>query len=245
MRRAVLVSIARRTFYAATGSSRFPLPASICISEAMSDDFYSNDNEPPGQTFTISDAELEALEAELPILAGLRRFAEEAVNLPWFTDLGRPLDKETRALARSYLDGLGFPDAEVARIRNWEEAADAAMTFDIEPLQWEAEESLRAALAAEAVDRVSEQGLSIAMTHVSALLGQRMRQAVGDAAHFWDIGDEGLLNAAAGAALQSAHNAALALIAEEDHDHPFRRKFTLFARDRWPIGIAGLTLNLF
>ncbi|MDP2124169.1 MAG: hypothetical protein Q8J92_07290 [Parvibaculum sp.] len=194
---------------------------------------------------TISDAELTRLEAEIPILAGLRAFAEEAVNMPWFSKLGRPLDAETRALARSWLDGLGFPDAEVARLRDWAEAADAAETLDFEPVHWEAEEGLRASLAADALERVSEDGLTIAMTHVSALLGERIGSAVRDAAAFWEVEDEELLNAAAGAALHAAHGAALALIVEADDDHPFRRKFSLFARGRWPIGIAGLTLNIF
>jgi hypothetical protein len=197
------------------------------------------------QPMLISDAELDALEAEIPILAGLRRFGEEAVNMPWFTRLGRPLDHEARALARSYLDGLGFPDAEPARLRDWSEAADAAMTFDVDPAHWEAEESLRAALATDALEHLSEDALNIAMTHVSALLGERVRAAARDAAHFWEVEDEELLNAAAGAALHAAHGAALSLIVESEDDHPFRRKFALFTRGRWPIGIAGLTFNIF
>jgi len=202
-------------------------------------------DEPGEPHLTISDAELMRLEEEIPILSGLRLFAEEAVNMPWFSKLGRPLDAETRALARSWLDGLGFPDAEVARLRDWSEAADAAATLDFDPVHWEAEEGLRASLSSDALERLSEDGLSIAMTHVSALLGERIGSAVRDAAAFWEVEDEELLNAAAGAALHAAHGAALALIVEADLDHPFRRKFSLFTRGRWPIGIAGLTLNIF
>lgn len=196
-------------------------------------------------THLISDAELEELEQEIPILAGLRRFGEEAVRMPWFSKLGRPLDREERALARSFLDGLGFPDVEPGRLRDWSEAADAAMTLDIEPAHWEAEESLRAGLAADALDLLSEDALNIALTHVSALLGERLRGAVEEAADFWEVEDLELLNAAAGAALHAAHGAALSLISGAEEDHPFRRKFALFARGRWPIGIAGLTLNIF
>lgn len=201
-----------------------------------------DDNHEP--QLLISDAELDALESEIPILAGLRRFAEEAINMPWFSRLGRPLDREEKALARSYLDGLGFPDAEPARLRDWTEAADAALTLDIDPAHWEAEEGLRAALVAEALDHLSEDALNIAMTHVSALLGERVRAAVHEAADFWEVEDEELLNAAAGAALHASHGAALSLIAGSGDDHPFRRKFSLFTRGRWPIGIAGLTFNI-
>lgn len=203
--------------------------------------FFDTADEP----LQISDAELTALEGEIPVLAGLRQFAEEAANMPWFGRLGRPLDREVRALARSYLDGLGFPDAEAARLRDWAEAADAAISLDIDPAHWETEEGIRASLANDALEVLSEDALSIAMTHVSALLGERIGIAVRNAADFWEVEDEELLNAAAGAALQAAHGAALTLIVDSDDDHPFRRKFALFTRGRWPIGVAGLTLNIF
>ena len=193
----------------------------------------------------LSDDDLDALEEEIPLLRGVRAFAEEAALMPWFANLGRPLDKEVKALSRAYLDGLGFPDAEVARITEWEDALDAASGFDFDNPQWEAEEGLRAALANEALERLSEHGLTIALTHVSAVLGERIGSAVREAASFAEIDDDELLNSAAGAAIQAAHNAVLALIAEEDADHPFHRKFALFTHGRWPIGLAGLSFNLF
>lgn len=193
----------------------------------------------------LSDDDLDALEEEIPLLRGVRAFAEEAALIPWFANVGRPLDREVRALARSYLDGLGFPDAEVARVTEWADAVDAASGLDFDTDQWEAEESLRAGLASEALERLSEHGLTIALTHVSAILAERVRSAVRDASSFADIDDEELLNAAAGAAIQAAHGAALALITEAEPDHPLHRKFALFARGRWPIGLAGLSFNLF
>jgi hypothetical protein len=193
----------------------------------------------------LSDDDLDALEEEIPLLRGVRAFAEEAALVPWFANVGRPLDREARALARSYLDGLGFPDADVARIAEWADALDAASGLDFDTAQWEIEESLRAGLAAEALERLSEHGLTIALTHVSAILGERVGAAVREAAAFAEIDDDELLNAAAGAAIQAAHGAALALITEAETDHPFHRKFALFARGRWPIGLAGLSFNLF
>ncbi|WP_424468896.1 hypothetical protein [Parvibaculum sp.] len=202
-----------------------------------------DDDEP--DHITLSDDDLDALEEEIPLLRGVRAFAEEAALVPWFGNVGRPLDREIRALSRSYLDGLGFPDVDVARVTEWADALDAASGLDFDTAQWEAEESLRAGLASEALDRLSEHGLTIALTHVSAILGERVGAAVRDAAAFAEIEDDALLNAAAGAAIQAAHGATLALITEAEADHPFHRKFALFARGRWPIGIAGLTFNLF
>lgn len=194
---------------------------------------------------TLSDDELAALEEEIPLLKGVRLFAEEAASMPWFSRLGEPVDREMKALARAYLDGLGFPDVDVARIASWEEAGDAAASLDFDTAQWEAEESLRAGLAADALDAISEEGLSIALTHVSAILGERIAASVVEACNLAGIDDEPLMNAAVGAGIQAAHGVALTLVAGSDEDHPFRRKFALFARGRWPIGIAGLTFNLF
>ena len=203
-----------------------------------------NEDEYPDE-IVLSDDELDELEEEIPLLRGIRAFAEEAIHMPWFANLGRPLDREERALARSYLDGLGFPDAEVARITEWEDALDAASGLDFDTAQWEIEESMRAGLADEALEQLSEEGLTIALTHVSAILGKRIGAAIREAAAFADINDEALLDAAAGAAIQSAHNAVLALIAESDADHPFHRKFALFTRGHWPIGLAGMSFNIF
>ncbi len=201
-----------------------------------------DDDEPH---ITLSDDELEALEEEIPLLKGVRLFAEEAAAMPWFAEVGSPIAREDAALARSYLDGLGFPDVEVAGVMNWEDAGDAAASLDFDTAQWEAEEQLRAGLAADALDAISEEGLSIALTHVSAILGERIAAAVVEACELAGIDDEPLMNACVGAGIQAAHGAALTLIAGANEDHPFRRKFTLFARGRWPIGIAGLTFNLF
>ncbi len=201
-----------------------------------------DDDEPH---ITLSDEDLDALEEEVPLLRGVRLFAEEAAELPWFTALGEPLDREVKRLARDYLDALGFPDVEPARIASWEDAADAAANMDFDTAQWEAEEQLRAGLASDALDAISEEALTIALTHVTAILGGRLGAAVREAAAFGEIDDESLMDAAAGAAVQAAHNAALALIAGAEEDHPFRAKFALFARGRWPIGVSGLTLNIF
>lgn len=201
-----------------------------------------DDDEPH---ITLSDDELDALEEEIPRLKAVRLFAEEAAAMPWFARLGAPIERETASLARDYLDGLGFPDVEVARIAGWEDAADAAQSLDVDTAQWEAEEQLRAGLADEALGLISEEGLSIALTHVSALLVERIGAAAREASRLAGIDDEALVMAAVGAGVQAAHGAALTLIADSDEDHPFRRKFALFARGRWPIGVAGLTFNLF
>jgi len=194
-----------------------------------------------------SDQELEDLSLEMPALARLRDFARLAENVQWFSDLGTPLRKKVREIARAYLDGLGFPDAGMARLQSWEETAVAAESFDWDTEGWEAEESLRAALTVDALEHLSEEALEIGMTYLFSRIQEQIRQAVLTAAAIWGTDDEELIAAAMGAALQAAHGAALAVVALEDDaaDHPFIHRFRLYERGRWPVGLAGRTYNIF
>lgn len=196
------------------------------------------------ENLILSDDDLDILEEDVPLLRGVRLFAAQANLLPWFSMLGKRLTPDIRSLSHAYLDGLGLPDVEIGPVADWEEAADAAASFAYDTMQWEAEEAMRASLTMDALERISEDALSIALTHVSALLGERIGEAAREAAH-GECGDDELINAAAGAAVQAVYGAALALLADAEPAHPFQHKFALFARGRWPIAVSGRTLNIF
>lgn len=204
------------------------------------------------------DPDFAALLEEIPLLYRVRAFADALGDARFLERLGEPLDGRDRALCAAYLEGLGFPDAEAALVESWEDAADAAESLDMNAEGWEAEEQLRVAAADAALARLDEAGLQAGLTLVADKAGAAAKAAVEEAAAMWDLEDEALLNAAAGAAVQAAHAAALALLAADDEDaegaledgdvlldHPFVAKFRLFARGRWPIGLAGRTLNVF
>ena len=136
------------------------------------------------------DAEsLNALEAEIPTLAVLRSFADEACRQPWFTELGEALDPSIKSLAQGYLDGLGYPDAEAAPMMNWDDALDAALSLDINSAGWEAEEQLRAALVDAALTRVSEEGLGGLLAHLAALSYESLQTRAGEMIH--DMSNDG------------------------------------------------------
>lgn len=198
----------------------------------------------------MDDEDLEALERELPALTRLSRFARGLVGIPWFANLGEPLTPGARAVALKYVDGLGFPDADVAILVDWEDAAGAAENIDRDGPAWEAEELLRADLTARALELLSEEALQIAMTMIAERVAQPAREAMEEASAIWDVEDEGARQLAVGAAVQAAHQAALALIAAADptfdaDDHPFAAKFQLFEFGRWPVAVVGRSFNLF
>lgn len=209
----------------------------------MSDFSDSYDDETDGDA--LDGAALEQLLAEIPALVHLRRFAAVADRVDWFSSLGEAVDGEMRTLARDYLDGLGFPHAELALVESWEEAADAAESLDFDSEAWEAEEQLRAGLVVDALQNIDEEGLKVVLAHVTATLSDGLEEAMDNLAAIWDLEDRTLLQAATGAAVQAVYNAALVLAAGGDETHPFALKYRLFELGRWPIGVHGRSFNLF
>lgn len=198
----------------------------------------------------MSDPDLEALERELPALSRIRRFARTLTGVPWLANLGEPLTPGARAAARQYTDGLGFPDADVAILVDWDDAAAAAEHQDWNSPAWEAEELMRSELTGRALDLLSEEALSIALTLIADRVSEPAKEAMEQASFIWDVEDEAQKQLAVGAAVQAAHQASLVLIASADpsfdaEDHPFRAKFRLFEFGRWPVGIIGGSFNLF
>ncbi len=211
----------------------------------MNDDLDDQPKLPP-----IDDTTLEELERELPGLSVLSRFAHNLENIPWFANLGEPLTPGAKAIAERYVDGLGFPEADVAILVDWEDAADAAESNDWQSPAWEAEELLRSDLTARSLDLLSEDALKIGMTLIGEKITPPAKEAMEQASFIWDMEDEAAQRLAVGAAVQAAHGAALALIAANDPDfdaetHALTAKFQLFEFGRWPVGVVGRSFNLF
>ena len=198
---------------------------------------------PPG----TDETDFPRLLEEIPLLYKARAFADGLSASSWFMRLGETLDERELSLARDYLDGLGFPEAEPAQLDDWSEAAEAAETQDRDPAGWEAEEMLRAGLTERAPARLDEEALATVLNYVTAKAGESARDAAEDAAAMGGATDEALINAAAGALVQAAHGAALVVLAEagdENPPHPFLARWRLFARGRWPVGLAGASYNI-
>lgn len=179
------------------------------------------------------------------LVGAVGRFTKLARRVPWFLAVGLPVEHDLEDCARAYLDTLGFPEAAVAPVLNWEEAAEAAETLDWNSPWWEAEEMLLASLTAEAIDRVGEGDLGAAMDHLRARISESILLAAEEAADAGGVRDEELIRAAAGAAVQASYQAALVLLTEGGADHPFALKFRLFEAGRWPLGVVGGSFNLF
>ncbi len=184
-------------------------------------------------------------EEGLTRLVAVERFVAHLAAVPWFTHVGQPLLPDELRLARDYLDALGFADADILPVRDWEEATFAAENPGFDSAHWDAEESLRAALTSASLELLDQRELTLAMTRVSERAGTAVQSSIREAAAIGRVSDEALLRAAAGAAAQAAHHRALVEAAGVDSDHPFHLKFQLFETGRWPIAVIGGTFHLF
>lgn len=184
---------------------------------------------------------------EIPLLYKARAFAESVKDPAFFARLGEPLDSREVTLARAYLDGLGFPDAEAASLGDWADAIAAAEARDIDPSAWEAEEMLRTGLVEAVLERLDEEALRAAQGLVASKIGEIARDAAEASASLDDVYDEAVINAAAGGLVQAANGAVLVLLAEAEDEvppHPFLARWRLYVRGRWPVGLIGSTLNI-
>lgn len=208
----------------------------------------------------LSDDDFDAVADSLPGLGAVRLFLAELKAYDWFGRCGARFVGEERDLAEAYLDVLGFPDAGLAPLTDFEEAADAAVSLDMGGEGWEAEEQVRAALAVEAEELLEPEALEVALLYVRARAAETIAPGLIDMARRMGVEDEELLNAAAGAAIQAIWMQALrqmveavrqdrsgaVLVAEEDDEtlHPADIKFQIFASGRWPVGLAGRSFNI-
>ncbi|KPP82112.1 MAG: hypothetical protein HLUCCA04_05120 [Oceanicaulis sp. HLUCCA04] len=201
----------------------------------------------PSEHSDSSDDVIARLLEEIPLLYKARAFAESIADPAFFSRLGEKLDAREKSLARAYLDGLGFPDAEPAPLGSWDDAAIASESLGTDPLAWEAEEMLRAGLVEQALERLDPEGLEAALMLVSSSIGELAREAAEAAAAMDDMYDESVVNIAAGGLIQAANGAVLVLLAEAEDDeptHPFLARWRLYVRGRWPVGVAGSTYNI-
>lgn len=180
-----------------------------------------------------------------PTLVSVVRFNKLLPSISWFEEVGQPLTEESFAIARDYMNALGFPDAFVGEVEDWDDAAYAASNPDWNSDWWEAEEQLRMGLTTAALELISEEDLNAALTQISATASPVITTAVEAITDDHGIEDQELIRAAVGAALQTCHQAALVLAAGEEDTHPFAIKYKLFEQGHWPIAITGNSFNIF
>lgn len=221
---------------------------------AMTDDRHTDAGEEAADAGLLQN-----LEAEMPVLALLRNFTDRTLRVNWFESLGEPLGRSSLLDARMYVDGLGFPEAEIALLPDWEDAASAAESLDMNSHAWEVEEQLRAGLMQDALQVVSEEGLGVLLTHMAGAVTETSENCLEEALYYGDESADIYGKLALGAVQQACHGGALAIaglaaramtegaeLTDEDIEgHPLMLRFRLFEQGRWPVSLVGQSFNIF
>ena len=158
-----------------------------------------------------------------------------AVPAAWFSTLGEPLGEAEAADIAGYLAGLQLAAAPTRAVASWREAGEIVRA----PAGrwWDAEEAERARLERIArLDPADREWLAL----TDALHG-----AAAVAATRGGCADQGLIRAAAGAATYAVHQYRLVRAAGGGDEHPFVRKYALFAGGHWPLGVYGDRFAIF
>jgi len=174
------------------------------------------------------------------LIAGVR-FVKSIQHVPWFVHAGRPFEPDLAELGLAYAEALGFPGIAVAAAA-WADAAELAADPDLASPDIEGQ--LAGALAEEAAATVGPDNLEAALADAGNIVQTAVRDLAIQRAAQAGYDDEETLNAALEAAHGICQGALLVVLAVGEEDHPFARKYRLFERGRWPIGIIGETLHL-
>ncbi len=154
----------------------------------------------------------------------------------WFSSLGAPLGAGEEADIAAYLAGLELaPQLPTLTVTSWRQAEELAR----KPADawWQAEETARTRLERTArLDPAEPEWLALTDTLQGAAAVAAIRSGCADA---------GLIKVAAGAAIYAVHQYRLAVAADAGEEHPFMRKYALFAGGRWPLGWYGERFAIF
>lgn len=164
----------------------------------------------------------------------------------WFARVGLPLTAEEEAAIGGLVRGA-VPDARIAieALASWPDAARYLRLTGHDSDGWDQEEAEREALWEVAAEQRSEADL---LQHVSAAtlaMGAEIRAAALASVSAAGINDEAIAREASDMALLAAHHYALAKLAGAGAEHPFVRKFALFAGGRWPLGYHSARFAIF
>lgn len=144
--------------------------------------------------------------------------------------------------ARAYLRALDLAqDLALAAVNSREDAESLIRTPAWDRRWWDAESAAREGLQERAEAALGRQSVLEQLSELAA----RHNDSVHAAARR-HLGEEAALaRAAAGAVALALHEYALARLAGAGESHLFVRKYALFARGRWPLGVVHDTFHLY
>lgn len=162
----------------------------------------------------------------------------------WFTRLGQPASAVERDHALGYVAALGLHGIALVLVTDWREAQAIASDPHWDLRWWEREESERERLRAACLARLGRDE-TLARLSAATEVAQAIHDAALDAAGRDGFCSEELPRAASGAGAMALHDMALAQLAGEGSEHPFMRKYALFACGRWPLAVVADRFHLF
>ncbi len=161
----------------------------------------------------------------------------------WFAGVGTALTADDRADAGAILDARGQPFGTGATVVVSWLAAAAWTEHPAMAGCWDDDEEEREVLWGRVAAQLGEAALLAQLTAATMQAAPYVRAAALAAAKPASADQESVATAAA-SALLALHQHRLAQLADVAPDHPFMRKYALFARGRWALGYRDGTYGI-
>jgi hypothetical protein len=164
------------------------------------------------------------------------------VSAAWFAALGAPLKSGAADDLAACIAGLLLPaDTPPTLVASWSQTDALLRAPGGDMTWWDREEAERSRLMLAVGDDLAVMHI---LNRATDTIAEAVHAAATAAAARQNCADPYIIRVAAGAAMQAAHQSALATMAGEG-DHFFLRKYALFAAGRWPLGCYGGSFHIF
>jgi len=177
--------------------------------------------------------------------AEIRRMLADVREGSWFAAVGEPCTAGEKDEAELYLAALGYAGTGIVWLPDWDAARSVSQRADWNRDWWESEQTLQRDLYAAASDSNVEGELLHHLTAVTEAATSLLHGPAAVAAALAGVADPGLIRAAAGAAAQTCHQAALNRLVGGKPGRCFEAKFRLFTAGRWPLTLTGDRFHVF
>ena len=166
------------------------------------------------------------------------------MEIPWFINTGKEIDSLLNIFISNYCMKLNISN-EINKVKNWEEAIQIISSNKWNKNTWEIEEKEKTFLLNNLLKKHSEKQLFTSLQKLTEASISIIEKCYIDGLKKNDIKYEYYSKVAAGSAATSCYQAALALAADQDHNHIFISKFKLFKAGYWPLIITDNNFNIF
>ena len=165
-------------------------------------------------------------------------------QISWFKNLGKKIEEKEMEDILTYIASFD-KKINYKKVNNWNKVKRVIVNPDFNITWNNLELQYQVQLYAKALKYNEEKQLLSSLKCLNETTIHPIYAAASTAANSFKVFDIALARCAAGAASLSCYQAAIAIAAKCEPQHPFLAKYRLFSRGRWPLSIVKSHFYIF